>query len=215
MSQDSRSSKGQGRAQLLQALTNEIRAVQSARDRFDDLAARQLGVNRTDLRCLDVVGRRGSVTAGELGREAGLTSGAVTAVLDRLEREGFVRRVRDSRDRRRVVAELTPEARDAAGRIYGPVARDGAVLLERFTDDQLGTVIEFLRIERQLNARLAEHLEPGPIAESEFRAAVKEQVRWLRAQAEEATYAKADVVERVKGAHAEIKAAARRRRRSG
>jgi DNA-binding MarR family transcriptional regulator len=197
----------------MQALTDEIRAAQTAQDRFDDLAARLLGVNRTDLRCIDIIERHGSVTAGDLGREAGLTSGAVTAVLDRLEREGFVRRVRDPDDRRRVVAELTTQARDAAWKIYGPIAREGTVLLERFTDEQLQTVLAFLRVGRELNAALAEHLEPGPIAESEFRAAVKEQVRWLKAQVEEATYAKAELKAKVKGARAEIKAETKRRGR--
>ncbi|MBA2293811.1 MAG: MarR family transcriptional regulator [Actinobacteria bacterium] len=68
---------------------------------FDALAAEQLGVSLTDLRCLDIVESRGGLTAGELATASGLTTGAVTAVVDRLERAGLARRIRDELDRRK------------------------------------------------------------------------------------------------------------------
>src|SRR5882762_8719381 len=81
---------------------------------FDNLAAQRLGVNLTDLHCLNVIERRGSVTAGELAADAGLTSGAITGVVDRLERAGYARRERDPDDRRRVGVAVTPAFHAAA-----------------------------------------------------------------------------------------------------
>lgn len=192
----------------------EVRASQTAQDRVDDAAARMLGVNRTDLRCLDIIDRHPGITAGELGRESGLTSGAVTAVLDRLERQGFVRRVRDPDDRRRVVVEFTPEAQARAQAIYEPIAREGAAIMERFTDRQLETVLDFVRIGRELNTALAEHLEPGRVGTSEFRDVVREQVRQVLDAAKRARDAGRELKTQAKEAKAELKAQVKGARRA-
>src|SRR3954453_5669585 len=99
----------QSRKSAEEELMVEVRAWQSDQDVFDEEAARYLGLNRTDLRVLDITDQRGQITAGELAREARLTPGAVTAVVDRLEKAGLMRRVRDESDRRRVLLELTEE----------------------------------------------------------------------------------------------------------
>ncbi|WP_280270429.1 MarR family transcriptional regulator [Nocardia wallacei] len=75
-------------------------------------AAGVVGVNPTDLQCIQLL-QRGSLTAGELARRTGLTTAAVTTVVDRLERAGFVVRTRDATDRRRVVVELQAERASA------------------------------------------------------------------------------------------------------
>src|SRR3954451_11546977 len=93
----------------IDALVDEFRHNGNLDRAFDNLAARRLGVNVTDLDCLNVIERRGSLTAGELATEAGLTSGAITGVIDRLERAAFPRRTRDPDDRRRVTVAVTPE----------------------------------------------------------------------------------------------------------
>src|SRR5262245_5647173 len=95
---------------LIAEVAVEVRRHQIAQDTFDDVAAAFMGINRTDLRCMDIVDRGGRVTAGALARESGLSSGAVTTVIDRLEAAGYVRRVRDEADRRRVLVELTDAA---------------------------------------------------------------------------------------------------------
>ena len=92
---------------LIEELGEAFRIYGNAEEAFDNLAAQRLGVNRTDLACLDVVQRRGPLTAGELARETGLTTGAVTAVIDRLEASGYARRTRDSHDRRKVLVSGT------------------------------------------------------------------------------------------------------------
>jgi DNA-binding MarR family transcriptional regulator len=87
--------------------------------------------------CLDIVDYAGPITAGDLAKQSGLTTGAVTAVLDRLERKGYVRRTRDTADRRRVLIEMTDEARQRAMEFYGPLAEAGMKTMEEFTLAQL------------------------------------------------------------------------------
>lgn len=94
-------------------------------------------------------------TAAEL---SGLTTAAITAVLDRLEAKGYVRRVRDEQDRRRVLAELTPLLHRRAEKIWGPLGTEGMRELQRFTHDELTTVIRFFRASRGLNERQAERI---------------------------------------------------------
>src|SRR5436190_18502319 len=112
----------QSKAKLIDELTFEVRAAQSAVDQMDDAAARALGINRTDGRCLDIIDREGPVTAGRLAQASGLTTAAVTAVIDRLEKAGYARRLSDPADRRRVLVALTQLARDRGEAIWGPFA---------------------------------------------------------------------------------------------
>jgi DNA-binding MarR family transcriptional regulator len=124
---------------------------------FDKLAAAALGVSVTDLHCLNIVESRSGVTAGELAGESGLTTGAVTAVIDRLERAGYARRVRDERDRRKVKVEVTDAFYAAAREVWGPVAEDWQqALADHFTVAELSTIVEFLS---QLDAVGARHAE--------------------------------------------------------
>ena len=126
-------------------LVGAVRAFQRGTDEMDEVAAHVMGINRTDGRCIDVLDEHGRMTAGDLASRTGLTSGAITGVVDRLERAGFVRRVRDDADRRRVFVELTPKARQAAERLYSPLAEKSASFLEGLSDAELETVIRFLR----------------------------------------------------------------------
>jgi DNA-binding MarR family transcriptional regulator len=126
---------------------------------FDKLAATRLGVSVTDLHCLNIVESRHGLTAGELAVESGLTTGAVTAVIDRLERAGFARRVRDERDRRKVKVEVTDAFYARAGAIWGPVAADWqASLAKRFSTAELATIAAFLAQVEELGERHAARL---------------------------------------------------------
>jgi DNA-binding MarR family transcriptional regulator len=129
---------------------------------FDKLAAARLGVSVTDLHCLNIVESRQGVTAGELAAESGLTTGAVTAVIDRLERAGFARRVRDEQDRRKVKVEVTPAFYDRAREIWGPVAAEWQqAIADRFTVDELETIVAFLTEVDALGERHAARLAAG------------------------------------------------------
>lgn len=100
----------------LRAMT-EVRQLYAAMQRFDLLAAKALGINLTDLRCINVL-RDGELTPGEIGARLGLTSGAVTALIDRLEQLGAVRRIPQT-DRRSVGIELCSDFRGKAMEVYG------------------------------------------------------------------------------------------------
>jgi len=143
------------REKLLAELIHELRGAQSAVDAVDEAACGALGINRTDGRCLDVLAREGPMGASELARRSGLTTAAITLVLDRLERAGYARRARHESDRRRVVVEATPLAAQRAQELYGPLADEGTRELERYSDEALVLLREFLRRERELNERHA------------------------------------------------------------
>lgn len=145
--------------EVFDELIEEVRRSQNATDRFDSAVAEALGLNRTDMRCLDVLQREGPVTAGHLAEATGLTTGAMTVALDRLERVGYARRVRDSGDRRRVLVELTPEVLANAGEFYGEHVAMSERLYQRYTLDQLELLLEFVREGRQFNDRRAAEVE--------------------------------------------------------
>jgi DNA-binding MarR family transcriptional regulator len=142
----------------MQEVLIESRMTQNAADAVDDAATEMLGLNRTDLICLDILDRLGTVTAGRLATESRLTTGAVTAVLDRLEKAGFVRRVADPTDRRRVLVETTERARQIGYEVYGPIAEAAMESAHRFTRQQLEGILEFLKLGRELNLRRAKEI---------------------------------------------------------
>lgn len=137
------------RQELIAAVGRATQAYQRATDGFDDAVGRSLGLNPTDLRCLDWL-TDGPMSAGELARATGLSSAATTTLLDRLEDREFVQRQRDPDDRRRVVVELTDSGKDQLGTFYGPLAREGVRLLDRFEDDDLRLFRDFLVEARQV-----------------------------------------------------------------
>jgi DNA-binding MarR family transcriptional regulator len=139
-------------------LIREFRVSGNQDDAFDNLAAQRLGVNETDLHCLNIIENAGGVTAGELAAESGLTTGAVTGVIDRLERKGFARRAPDPADRRRVKVAVTPKFYARAEKIWGPVAAEWASSLERFTGEQLDGFHEFLRTTNEITRRHLDRL---------------------------------------------------------
>ena len=128
-------------ALLLRRLTVELDAVGQ---RFADLH----GLNRTDVRALVAImdaARRGqSLTAGSLGDAVDLRSASVTALVDRLERVGHVRRVRDPGDRRRIALEISDSAMAAGGEYFGGLQRDLAGAMADYSDEELAVVRRFL-----------------------------------------------------------------------
>jgi DNA-binding MarR family transcriptional regulator len=139
-------------------VTGSLRALSTEMDRLDRAAADLYGLNRTDMRALEIVGRAGPVTPTHLARLLGFTTGGVTTVLDRLERAGYVRRQADAADRRRLVVEVTEAtaARDQAA--FGDLIRQTGELLATYTEDQLAVIDDFLTRARQLTATYASTL---------------------------------------------------------
>jgi len=142
----------------LQAMIEAQRSAQVASDQMDEAFAALLGVNRTDMRCLDIAHRRGQVTAGDLAREAGLTSGAVTALLDRMERAGYLRRQPDPLDRRKVQVVPTEQIVKLADAIYGQIGKVGQDRQSGMPPAQMQVITQYLRTHAWLNAELAGRL---------------------------------------------------------
>ena len=148
---------------LIEELIREFRVTTNEDDAFESLAAERLGVSETDLRCLNIVENGGGLSAGELAAQSGLTAGAVTGVIDRLEEAGFACRVFDPADRRRVKVEVTPEFYERAERIWGPLAADWhSTLAERFTIAELERITDFLRATNEVGRRQLERLREMP-----------------------------------------------------
>lgn len=144
--------------ELVEALGDAFRLAQNRSQVFDGLAAERLGTNLTDLRCLDIVERLGSPTAGTVAREAGLSSGAMTAALDRLQRAGYLRRSADERDRRVVRVELTGLARERVTEIYGPMAEAWGRHMRRYTAEELRLLLRLMLEGEPVSERVAEDL---------------------------------------------------------
>src|ERR1700722_20346789 len=108
------------------------------------VAADRIGINATDLNCLNIVALTGHMTAGDLARQTGLSTASITGVLDRLEEGGFVRRVRDPHDRRRVIVELAygPGLREI-GPTFGPVVKAWRATAAGDSGDELRPLLGF------------------------------------------------------------------------
>lgn len=144
------------RRALAEQLADEVRANQRATDVIDELIADALGVNRTDSRCLDILEQHGRMTAGQLASLTGLTTGAITAVIDRLERAGYAQRVRDPADRRRVLVDLTEKTRALAWELMGkPMTEATAPMMDLYSEEQLELLLDFARRGRELQERHA------------------------------------------------------------
>jgi len=143
------------RGKLEAELVDTLRASQNATQQMDEAAHAAMGISSSEGRCLDVIDRLGRVPAGTLAKEAGLTSGAMTGVLDRLEEKGYARRVPDPDDRRKVLVEITEKQREAAMRLYWPLKEMSDDWIEQRTVKELGLLVEFHRISREINERRA------------------------------------------------------------
>jgi len=111
---------------------------------FHSTLASQLDLHPTDYKALSILERLGAMSAGEIARHSGLATASVTNLVDRLERKGFVRRVSDARDRRRVMVEPIVDRITAAGRLFASTRRSLAHLLERYSDRDLAVIADFL-----------------------------------------------------------------------
>ena len=146
------------RDSLVQAFGDAVRAYQTVNDNFDQAMADHLGMNRTDARCIDLVDQAGGMTAGELARAAGLTTGAVTAVVDRLEKAGLAQRVADPADRRRVRIEATEKLWQVTEPLFGPLVAESMTILDDYSDEELERFTEFLRRAIELQERHVERV---------------------------------------------------------
>lgn len=137
----------------------EYRAGHTSRDAVEKISASLLGLSPTDARCWHLLQQHGAMTAGAVASALGLTSGAVTAMIDRLERGGHVRRVRDTIDRRRVIIDVTAESRRRSVDLYKPLAAGIRERLARYSQQERELLFEFLRWDNEQMDRHRARLE--------------------------------------------------------
>jgi DNA-binding MarR family transcriptional regulator len=117
-----------------------------------------MGVNRTDMRCLDVLLEQGQATPGYLADALGLTTGSVTAMLDRLEKLEYVERSADPGDRRRIQVRPTARCVAAVRKLWGPLAEEGGRALARYSKSELELLIGVLRQSQTLQEAHTERI---------------------------------------------------------
>lgn len=144
--------------ELLTQIGDLVQAFQNATDEVDDAVAARLGLNRTDLRCLSVLARSGPAAPSALAAAAGLTRGAITTALDRLEDGGYTKRTADQQDRRGLRIELTERANKEIGILYAPLAKEGETFLRKYTREELAAVVKFLADGERLQRAHAERI---------------------------------------------------------
>jgi DNA-binding MarR family transcriptional regulator len=150
------------RERLLAALDEAIRKVGAQAVLISDLVATRVGINSTDLECLDLLQLDGPSTAGQMATRSGLTTGATTAMIDRLERAGYVRRSRDAADRRVVVVEVLEHCGLHIAPLYQPIQKDLEKLHARYSSRELAIVVRYLTEALEAGARFAAWLQTQP-----------------------------------------------------
>ena len=138
-----------GRAELLEGLVLAGRQLSTATVMFHQAIADRLGLNVTDHKCMDLLLIKGPLTAGELAGMTGLTTGAITAVIDRLGKAGFVRRADDPHDRRRVIVQVVPKRCRDIERLFEPFAATFGELSARYKDEELVVILDFMTRSRE------------------------------------------------------------------
>ena len=123
-----------------------MRRAGSIMQLLGQVSAERIGINVTDLNCLNIVALTGPMTAGDLAKATGLTTASITGVLDRLEEGGFVQRERDPKDRRRVIVNLKagPGLREIAP-TFGPLVKAWRATAAGYSDTELRLLLEFQR----------------------------------------------------------------------
>ena len=132
------------RDRLLMEGSAAYRRYVSAEVLHGHATAETAGLNATDFFCLNLLSLSGPLTAGQLAQQAGLTTGAATRMIDRLERGGFVRRGRRPADRRQVIVEVSPAAEsDQIGAALEPARRRMQAVFQRYTAQEVRVLLDY------------------------------------------------------------------------
>ena len=125
--------------------------------------AQSVGLNATETKCIDLIhgAADGSVNAGWLSDRTGLTTGAITHILDRLEKRGFIARWRDTRDRRKVFIRIRPESLRPLIPKYEAVGKAYMSLAEQYDDQKLELICEYLERTSEISERELARMIPA------------------------------------------------------
>jgi DNA-binding MarR family transcriptional regulator len=151
------------RKELLQAVMEASRESSTTAIFFHSAIAEQVGIGATEEKTLLFLSGQGPLTAGEIAQRTGLTTASVTSLIDRLESKGFVRRVHDTKDRRRIIVEPIQARLDELYQMFNMVQEGFGELLENYSDDQLAAIADYLKRaaarSHEIVARLSQQAE--------------------------------------------------------
>ncbi|MDQ6662587.1 MAG: MarR family winged helix-turn-helix transcriptional regulator, partial [Chloroflexota bacterium] len=154
-------------AEVLGELTRELRQFNGLSASFFRVAAAQIGMAVTDMQVMDILDLIGPSTAGQLADLTGLTTGAITGMLNRLEEAGLVRRERDESDARRVIVRLAPgkEEMHEIGSIFASFGKAWDDLASHYDEEQLAFLLEFLHRSNAISRQELVRLREAPYGE--------------------------------------------------
>lgn len=136
-------SRTKARAALLEELEEAMRRSSAQGVLYGQTVANVAGIANSDLECMDILYLEGRVTAGRLAEVTGLTTGAITGVVDRLEKAGLVRRERDEKDRRKVFITVVQEQAKKIGQLYVPMQQAMEKVFGGYSDEELRLLLRF------------------------------------------------------------------------
>jgi len=133
------------RSELIEAVLTASRESSTTAIFFHATMAERMGLGATEEKTVSLLNQHGPLTAGEIATKTGLTTPSVTALIDRLESKGIVRRTRDLHDRRRVIVEPNQEQIVKLGQLFHSLQEAMRDLLNRYTNEQLMIIADFLK----------------------------------------------------------------------
>lgn len=152
-SEDQQLKDNERRKALMERLQFLGEVVNTETALFQQLAAAQYGLGITDMKTLSILLREGPMTAGEIGNRLNLTSGSVTTLIDRLERQNLVKRQPHAKDRRKVIVTANQEKLASGDNVYRSMGEAFARLLETYTLEQLEFLVQFHQANLELTRR--------------------------------------------------------------
>lgn len=134
------------RDEIILAIVEKLKEMSTETILFHEAVADVLGLHITDHKCLDYIHRFGAMPAGRLAELTGLTTGAVTGIIDRLEKGGYARRTNDPKDRRRTIVEPTRNKKldRKIDSIFMPLHETINTLLSSYSDGELAFLLNVL-----------------------------------------------------------------------
>lgn len=131
--------------QQADTLIKSLRRFSTRMTLFEQNVSHSLGVFHTDLKCLDIINESGPINPSELANETGLTTGTITALVDRLVDAGYVTRQNDPNDRRKILISSNKEKLQDVRELYISLARATAELCDRYSDKELNSIFDFMK----------------------------------------------------------------------
>lgn len=132
------------RTQIIRDLDQRLRAHTTSAVLAANSIAQKIGMGANDMKCAEILIRMGPISAGKLGELAGLTTGAITGIVDRLEKAGWAKRVMDPNDRRRVIVHPGPQDTKTMDGLYNSYVDSLTVLLDGYTNSELLLITKFV-----------------------------------------------------------------------